>query len=125
MRSFHDKFICILSLSLCILISVLLIFGKQSDFSEDENRTLQTLKAEQILNGDIFSLLNSFCADQFPKRKGFLLLSSLANKALDMSESNGIVIGKDGYLISRHDYNDLDILKRNMSRNQREENQVL
>ena len=115
MKSFHDKFICILSLSMCILISILLISGKQNDFSEEENRALQTIKAEQIFTGDIFSLLNSFCSDQFPQRKAFLLLSSLTNQALDMTEINGTIIANDGYLISRHDYTDLTVLERNIS----------
>ena len=114
MKLFHDKFICIISFSLCLIISLLLVFGNQQDFSENENRVLQTLSADQIFNGDFFSLLNPFCSDQFPARKGFLLLSNLENKSLDLTESNGIIIGADGYLISRHDYSDLEILKKNI-----------
>lgn len=115
MKLFHDKFICIISFCLCLIISLLLVFGNQQDFSENENRVLQTLSADQIFNGDFFSLLNPFCSDQFPARKGFLLLSNLANKSLDLTESNDIIIGADGYLISRHDYADLTILKRNIN----------
>ena len=115
MKLFHDKFVCIVSFTLCIIISLLLVFGNQQDFSEDENRILQTLEADQLLNGEFFSLLNSFCSDQFPGRKRFLFLSNLVNQALDLTESNGVIIGADGYLISRHDYTDLETLKKNIS----------
>lgn len=115
MRSFHDIFICFVAFLLCIIMGFSLIIGKQQDFSEDENRSLQTLKANQLLNGKFFSILNKFCSDQFPERKNFLLLSSLINKSLDSAESNGIILGKDGYLISRHDYTDLAVLNKNIA----------
>jgi hypothetical protein len=96
-------------------VGISLILGKQDDFSEEENRSLQTLTATQIFNGEIFSHLNAFYSDQFPKRNKFLLLSSVINKLFDSNESNGIIMGKDGYLISRHDYPDLTVLDKNIS----------
>lgn len=115
MKPIHDIFICFIAFFLCIAIGFSLMTGKQQDFSEVENRSLQTLKMNQILNGEIFSILNTFCSDQFPARQNFLLLSSLINRTLDNSEANGIIIGKDGYLISRHDYPNFTILNKNIA----------
>ena len=97
-----------------LLLAVLLLgFGiaifllPQEDFSEQENRALQTLPAlslEALTDHEFSQDIADFYADQFPARTTFVGLKALSEMAMLRLENNGCLIGKNGYLIKRLEY---------------------
>lgn len=98
-----------------IITSVLflaLIFGfavcfwvvPDKEFSENENRVLQTfptLSGENLLEGKLSEDFNAYFTDQFPLRDGMLTISSITHLAMGRGESNGVLVGRGGQLAVR------------------------
>lgn len=79
----------------------------QNTVSAEENRTLQTFPAfsgEAFLSGEYSADIATFYADQFPLRNGFVGMKALSEALLLKQENNGVLIGKNGYLIDRLEY---------------------
>ncbi len=121
MRNFSKKssdiFICMVCLFFSFSFFILLFFSSHKDFSERENRALQELPKlsfSAFADGSFFEDISDFSADQFPARNFFCSISSLSEIALLREESNGIIVAKDGYLISRHDNASNEILSENL-----------
>ena len=104
---------------LLVILSALLIVGlgvavyllPHKAVSEEENRNLQGLprfSAEAFLSGEYTADIATFYADQFPLRNGFVGLKALSEAALLKQENNGVLVGKDGYLIDRLEYDDAE-----------------
>lgn len=99
-----------------ILLSLFLLgFGiaifvlPQESFSEQENRSLQTLpelSASMLTDNELSGQIADFYADQFPARSAFVGLKTLSEIALLRMENNDVLIGKDGYLIKRLEYDE-------------------
>lgn len=97
-----------------LIISLLLAgFGiaifllPQESFSEQENRALQTMPEISLkaLTDNRFSAdIADFYADQFPARTAFVGLKTLSEISALRMENNGVLIGKNGYLIKRLEY---------------------
>lgn len=104
------------------VFAVLLFVLPQKDFSEQENRTLQKFPPlssnfsgsfserigkgkflDKYFSGDFAEKFDKFCADQFPGRDFFIGVKGAAELALGKGENNGILLGKDGYLLPRPD----------------------
>lgn len=99
-----------LSLSLCLL--------PKKEFSAKERRALATFPAlslDSVMDGRFFHELSDYCADQFPLRERFLSLTAATERILGKRESNGILFGKDGYLIARGEYDDLSVANENLA----------
>lgn len=107
--------------SICDIITVsgilLLIFGfsllhlltTDKSFSEDENRSLQTFprfSAETLLNGKFTAAIASYCSDQMPFRDTFVGAKAVAEIGLGKFENNGVLLGLNGHIIAKQDYND-------------------
>ena len=93
----------ILTLSLGIGIYLLPV----ESVSETENRTLATFprfSVSSLLSGDFTSDVAAFYSDQFPLRDFFVSVKAFTESALLKQENNGVLIGKDGYLIDRIEY---------------------
>ena len=85
------------------------IFVEKNTFSEDENRVLQSLPRftfEKLLNGTYTRQLHDYFSDHINLRSW--MIKSKANTELLMgkNENNGVLLGKDGYLIETHQYTD-------------------
>ena len=75
-----------------------------TEFSPEENRTLQTfpaLSAEDWLEGKVSIRLINYYSDQFPLRKSWLSLHALGELGLGRGESNGVLLGKNQQLAVR------------------------
>ena len=84
-------------------LGILLFALPQKDFSETENRTLETLHAPaglfEFADGSFSGSFASFCQDQFPARNRLIELHGYAELALLRRESNGVLLCANGYLI--------------------------
>lgn len=83
-----------------VLVVNILTPGKV--FSESENRMLQQLPAfslQALESGKFTSEFEAYLSDQFMERDFWIGLKSDADRGLGRKESNGVYIGKDGYLI--------------------------
>ena len=115
-RSVGDILLCTASLLILFIFMLALLLSSDASFSEKENRSLKTrplLTFKKLIDGRYFNELTDFCGDQFPARTLFTTTSAFIDLGLLRSETNGIIIAKDGYLISRHDRKELNTLKTN------------
>lgn len=88
------------------------------DFSQLENRTLQTapeIKKKAFLAGKLPQRMETYLADQFPERDNALLIKSLGELLLGKTENNGVYRGRGGQLFQKFETPDGKLLKRNMS----------
>ena len=98
----------ILPLLFCLLIlagtvSHLLLPDKY--FSTHEKRTLKQfpkISWKSILSGKFSDEVETYLADQFPLRDGWVAVKTLAERGLGKQESGGVYFAKDGYLIEIH-----------------------
>ncbi|MEK4850465.1 DHHW family protein [Paenibacillus sp. FSL H7-0756] len=73
-------------------------------FSESENRMLQqfpNFSLQALGSGKFASEFEAYLADQFIERDFWIGLKSGADQGVGRKESNGVYIGKDGYLIQK------------------------
>ena len=93
-------------------IFLVLIFGfgiafwivPDTDFSEEENRALQTfpeVNAQSWLDGKASSQLITYYSDQFPLRNTWLGIHAAGELAMGRGESNGVLLGDNGQLAVR------------------------
>ena len=71
-------------------------------FSPLENRSLQQRPAptlQGLLSGRFETRFDSYISDQFPFRDGWIALKSTLDRLAGRTESNGVFLGADGYLI--------------------------
>lgn len=85
-------------------------------FSEAENRYLKQkpkLEGQTIANGSYMEEYETWMSDQLVFRDGFVSLKASADQALGRSESGGVYLGKDGYLLEMFWSFDEERLQRN------------
>lgn len=83
------------------------IFVPENSFSEDENRVLQTAPRftfEKLLDGTYTRQLHDYFSDQINLRTKMVELKAFFELMLGKNENNGILLGKDGYLIETYPY---------------------
>ena len=104
----HQKIIHILTIVLFVLPLALglLLFAllPDNDFSEQENRSLQTfpkLTWTSLKDGKFGSDMNEYFADQFPVRDALVGFKGIAELAIGKMGNNGVTLGKDGVLAVR------------------------
>ena len=94
------------------VLFLVLIFGfgiafwviPDSDFSAEENRTLQTfpaLSADDWLEGKVSERLINYYSDQFPLRSLWVSLHAAGELGLGRGESGGVLLGDNGQLAVR------------------------
>jgi hypothetical protein len=72
-------------------------------FSDSENRVLEALppfSLSSLLSGKFASRYEKYVADQFAFRDVWIGLKTDADRAMGRTDSNGVYLGKDGYLIA-------------------------
>ena len=108
-----------------VLLCLALLFGcgaailllPHSAFSETENRALTTWQAptlRQLADGSFTERIRDLVSDQFPLRPHLTALKATAERCLGKQENNGILFGKEGYLIPRGEQGDPDLLENNL-----------
>lgn len=95
-----------------ILFCLILIAGVETHFlttdkyySENEKRTLKQLPKlswEAIRCGKFGDEIESYLADQFPGRDGWVTVKTVAERVSGKKESGGVYFAADGYLIEVH-----------------------
>lgn len=89
------------------------LFGAHKSFSEEENRTLQTpptFTLSKLLNGSYTKQLHDFYSDQISLRNILIELKASWELGMGKNENNSVLLGKDGYLIDKHEYNEQNYL---------------
>lgn len=95
--------------SIVAFFSISYIFIPAQSFSENENRVLQTnprFTFEKLLDGTYTRQLHDYFSDQINLRNSIIELKSLVELAMGKNENNGVILGKDGYLIEVPSYTD-------------------
>lgn len=98
--------VAIAAAALVVLLDIAFLFTGKRAFSPAENRNLQTRPALTLsgaLSGRYERRYDDYIADQFPFRDGWIALKSALDRLAGKTESGGVYLGKDGYLIQRFD----------------------
>ncbi|MCL1793396.1 MAG: DHHW family protein [Oscillospiraceae bacterium] len=90
-------------------LSVLMFVFPDSDFSEQERRALQQFPKissegkflDRLADGKFTAEIATYYSDQFPFRDAFVGIKGAAEIALLKGENDGVIIGKEGYLITK------------------------
>ena len=105
MRKITQSFcICLVFCIVLAGLTIVSIVKPSRGFSENENRYLQTLPeltAERFFSGVFGEEYETYLADQFIARDGWIGLKSAIELARGMKEVNGVYFGRDGYLIEK------------------------
>lgn len=91
-------------LSLIGLILILNLILPKREFSESENRKLEQspeFSFHSLISGKFTSNFEKSMTDQFAARDIWVGVKSYADLAIGKKESNGVYLGKDGYLIQK------------------------
>lgn len=102
------------------ILFLVLVFGftgvtfvyPERTFSENENRVLATMpefSIEKLFNGKFMSEYETYITDQFFLRDSWIKLKVFSEMALNKQDINGVYLGKDGYLVERHEDSKIDI----------------
>lgn len=92
--------VIIFGLAVLIMFALYLILP-ENDFSDVENRTLQTMpkmSAAGLLDGSFMSRFETYTTEQLPFREELVKVKALIKQASLSNENNGIVRGKNDYL---------------------------
>ena len=111
-----------------IILFLLLVFGftavtfvwPERTFSENENRVLAAapeFSVKSLLEGKFMSEYETYITDQFFLRDEWIQLKTLTEIALNKQDINGVYLGKDGYLIERHENLEIDFEMLEKSKN--------
>ena len=85
-----------------IIADACLIIMHKKPFSETENRMLQQfpkVTKDTLLSGRFMTQSEDFVADQFFLRDYWIEIKLKADKIIGRQTSNGVILGKNGYLI--------------------------
>ena len=117
MKRISDLFLVIICVAVLIAFGVGIYVIPSDDFSEKENRVLAPFpefSVKKLLNSEYFSQLGSFYTDRFPLRSFFTATKCYSELLIGRGENNGVIKGRDGYLIVRPDYKDTSVFDNNM-----------
>lgn len=106
-----DRITIILFLGFIFIIMAATMILPQRDFSPRENRYLNKkpeITLDTVINGRYEEEYKDYINDQFLFRDKFLKLSSEARLLTGMRDINGVYIGKDGYLLEKHDKSEFE-----------------
>lgn len=90
---------------------------KDVSFSESENRILTEKpqwSLQEVISGDFMTQTESYVADQFIFRDSWIQLKLQLDKLMGKKESNGVYLGKEGYLMEVLDEPNEEYVERNL-----------
>ncbi|MDG0874781.1 DHHW family protein [Paenibacillus thiaminolyticus] len=85
-------------------LAVLNLLTAELEFSEAENRVLERwpdFTLQSLAAGKFTSRYEKYVSDQFVFRDAWIGVKTDADRAMGKKESNGVYLGKDGFLIQR------------------------
>lgn len=100
-KKFHIAVFIVIAV-IIIVFDLVFIIAPDKEMSDTENRTLNQfprLNAQTLTDGRFESNFDSYVADQFPARNAWLSVKTTIDRLGGKTESNGIFLGGDGYLI--------------------------
>ena len=101
MKVYH-KSILVLLAAVVLGLSVAEIVAKDQSYSQIENRNLETFPKfswEALQSGRFQKQFEDYIADQFVFRSGWIAAKTTTDRLMGKTESNGIFLAEDGYLI--------------------------
>ena len=104
---------CLL-LAFAALLGILTLCLPSKEYSENENRYLQTrpaLSAKELLSGSAQEDIQAFMNDQIPGRDMFNSLAVRVQKLLGKRDISDVYIGADGYYLEKVTRTDIDIAR--------------
>ncbi|MCQ2512218.1 MAG: DHHW family protein [Lachnospiraceae bacterium] len=96
------KYVLLIFAIVIIIADACLLIMHSKSFSESENRMLAQapkLTVDNLMSGKFMTQADSFVADQFPLRDDWIQIKLGADRLLGRQTSNGVYLGKNGYLI--------------------------
>ncbi len=85
-------------------VLIINLFKPSKSFSEAENRSLEQLPQltlHSLVSGKFTSGFEKYISDQFMARDFWIGVKSDTDRVMGKKESNGVYLGKDGYLIQK------------------------
>ena len=101
-RLFFLRGVALVTAALAALLCVAFVLVRDRAFSPTENRNLQTrprLTLSDALSGRYERRFDDYICDQFPLRDAWIALQSTLDRLSGKTESGGVYLGRDGYLI--------------------------
>lgn len=98
-----------------VFFSGLFFLTKSREFSESENRVLQTMpefSTYSLFEGIYTKKFETYISDQFPFRDGFVSGKTSLDKILLKKEGNGVYFGGDEFLFQKIDIPSKEVLDR-------------
>lgn len=102
--SFFEVASVILFFLICTGMLFVGIYEPDKDYSEKENRKLAsfpTLSAASLAGGDFMDRFETYLSDQTPGRDTVVSVRSALLRLLGKNETNGVLLGKDGWLFEK------------------------
>ena len=96
----HDGLIVLGVIVFIVLANILGLVIRDKDFSERENRSMQTrpeIKMSTISNGQYSAQVEDYLQDQFPARGLMVSLKAGLDRISGIREMNGVYLGRKGY----------------------------
>lgn len=115
-KEFYSRLAKIFVIALAVVM-VVNIIKRDKSFSESENRVLAKkpeLSWESIKSGKYMTEFENYVSDQFVLRNQWITLKLYEDKFLGKRESNGVYLGKKGYLMEVPSEPDWENVKRNV-----------
>lgn len=110
MKKHYAAFIA-LFLAVLIIPSIFVFTGRDREFSDNENRMLQTaprLTLDSVLDGSFQEKITDYISDQFPARDTWTRLGTEIKKLFGFKDIGGAYLGKDGYYMEKITPSDVD-----------------
>lgn len=105
MKKIYSKIITIVICAFILIFSLSLIFIPKKEFSENENRYLESFPKftfKSLMSGDFIESFEDYITDHFPFRDTFISIKTFIEKALGKSDINNVYLAKDDYLIQAY-----------------------
>ena len=105
-RLFFLRGAAVIAAALALLLCASFVIAPDRGFSPTENRSLQTrpaLSLKDLFSGRYETRFDDYMADQFPLRDTWIALNAALDRLAGKTESGGVFLGKDGYLIQGFD----------------------
>ncbi len=112
------KYVFLVFAVVIVIADLCLVFMHGKSFSDNENRMLQgfpEVSERSVFSGRMMSEAEDFVADQFFLRDEWISLKLDIDKFLGRKESNGVYLGKDGYLLEKAVTPNFDDLDKNLN----------
>ncbi len=117
MKRISDKILVCVCLILTLGFGFWIYFRPKQDFSVSENRALTkfpSVSVSQIMSGRFSEGLSEFYSDQFPLRQKFTSIKAVSELAQLRRENNGVLLGREGYLVMNPRYGDMSVYEKNL-----------